>query len=68
MDLYDSIRETAMDELPIGHKGKPEDQDKFSRKKFVKVFKEIAKKFYPCDPQGFENHIYGIIAGNQNLG
>lgn len=28
----------------------------------------MAKKMYPCDPFGFENHIYKIMMGTESLG
>jgi hypothetical protein len=34
----------------------------------VKLFKELAKKLYPCDEHGFENNIFKIITGGEHLG
>lgn len=53
LDLYDSIKATNTEEVAPGTKGKSDDEDKFSKRKFVKVFQELAKKMYPNDPMGF---------------
>lgn len=53
LDLYESIKGTASDQVNMGHKSKQDDEERFSKKKFVKVFKEMAKKIYPCDPSAF---------------
>lgn len=50
MDLYDNIKGNSGEDMAsTGLKSKVEDEDKFNRKKFVKLFKELAKKMYPCD-------------------
>lgn len=53
MDVYDNVKGAISEQLPLMHKSKPDEEDKFSKKKFIKVFKQIAKKFYPCDSSGF---------------
>ncbi len=66
MDLYETtLKGNRNDDIAI-YKPKQEEDEKFSRKKFEKYFRQIAKKFYPCDNLGFENNIYKIIALNEH--
>ena len=66
MDLYDSIKGTASEEVVIGYMGKQDEEEKFTCKKFIRVFKQIAKKQYPSDPLGFENYVYKAMIATQH--
>lgn len=66
VDVYDSVKGTVVEQAPATGKGKQEEEQKFSRKKFVKVFKIIAKKLHPCDPYAFQNIVYRQMISNEH--
>lgn len=66
MDLYDSIKGSVCEQVVVGYLGKPDEEEKFTCKKFIRVFKQIAKKQYPSDVLGFENYVYKAMIATQH--
>jgi len=65
VDLYEEIRGKNIDqEYAYGKNNLEFEEQKFSRKKFIKLLREMAKKLYPGYPNAYETVLYERLTKN----
>lgn len=57
VDLYEEVRGKTLDQ-DHACKGPAEEDLKFSKKKFIKLLKEMARRLYPGHPSPYETALY----------
>ena len=66
MDMYDSIKNEVLRRGGSETKKNSGEEEKFSKEKFFLFLKEIGKKIYPGNPEGFEKFIYPRIMSSDD--
>jgi hypothetical protein len=65
VDLYEEIRGKTL-EQDHAYKGPAEEEMKFSKKKFIKLLKEMAKRLYPGHPSPYETTLYDRLTRTES--
>ena len=66
MDIYDSIKNEVISGGNQSVKKNNGEEEKFTKEKFLIFLKEIGKKIYPGNPEGFEIFIYQRIMSSDD--
>lgn len=67
VDLYDEVRGKNLDQDHIHTKNNLEvEEQKFNKKKFIRLLKEMAKKLYPGHASPYETIFYEKIMRTEN--